>query len=249
VTELGAITPEIAIPALLVVLCSSAVQSATGFGFSVVALPFLVVLLGVRDGVVVNLVLSMVANAAVTLHVHQDAVGSIVRPMLVGGVVGLVPGIVLFYSLDLHVLQAGIAVIVTLVALMLLFRVHWRTKERRSLSAVTGVFSGLLGGVAGLAGPPLTVYFASLDLGKVRHRATMSVYFTLLNFVLVPAHVLTARSGRAVIWSLVLLPAVPLGGWAGRWAFGRVDEVAFQRIVALVVLAAGLSGVVAAAQG
>jgi uncharacterized membrane protein YfcA len=246
VIELAPVTLDVAMPALAVVLCSTAVQSATGFGFSVVALPFLVVLLGVRDGVVVNLVLSMVANAVVTVHVRRDAVGSIVRPMLIGGVLGLVPGIVLFHALDLDLLRAGIAVIVTLVALLLLFRVHWRAQERRSLSAITGVFSGLLGGVAGLSGPPLTVYFASLDLGKVRHRATMSVYFTLLNFVLVPAHVFTAGSGRAVLWSLVLLPAVPLGGWAGRWAFGRVNEIAFQRIVAVVVLAAGLSGVVTA---
>jgi uncharacterized membrane protein YfcA len=246
--ELSVLTPEIAVAAVAVVLFSAAVQSATGFGFSVVAVPFMVALLGVRDGVVVNLVLSMAANLAVTVRVRRDAERSIVRPMVVGGLLGLAPGLLLFHWLDLHLLRAGIAAVVTLVALLLLFRVRLPVTERRSLSVATGIGSGLLGGVAGLAGPPLTVYFSGLELGKVSQRATMSVYFTALNLVMVPAHLVTSGSSHVLVWSLLLLPALPFGARMGHWAFARVDELAFQRLVALVVLLAGVAGLVASAR-
>jgi uncharacterized protein len=247
--DLPALTPGVVLLGLVVVAFSTAVQSATGFGFSVVAVPLLAAIIGVRDGVVVNLVLSMVANIAVTARVRHDARGSITRPMFAGGVLGLVPGLILFHRLDVQSLRLGIAVIVTLVALLLLLRLRLPLSESRGLSVATGVGSGLLGGVAGMSGPPLTIYLTGLGLGKVPQRATMAVYFALLNLVMVPAHVLASGSVRVLVWAVVLLPALPLGSRIGHWVFGRVDEAAFQRLVALLVLTAGISGLVASVRG
>lgn len=231
-------------PAGVVVLVSSAVQSATGFGFSIVAIPFLAALLGVRDGVVLSLVLSMIANIAVTARVRDHCSIPIVLPMAVGSVFGLVPGMLLLYNADVRLLKIGIAVLVALVAVVLLTGMRFRFRQRRASSVATGVASGFLAGSVGLGGPPLTVYLAGLDLGKERYRATMSVYFTIFNIVLVPAQVVVSGSFDAVLWSLLLLPAVAVGGWFGHRVFVRVGESWFIRVVTLVVLAAGLGGLV-----
>lgn len=230
------------LPVAAVVLVSSAVQSATGFGFSIVAVPFLVVLLGVRDGVVVNLVLSMVANAAVTARVRRHSSIPLVRQMAFGSVFGIVPGMVLLHHADVRLLKAGIAVIVTLVAVVLLTGARFRFRPRRAGGITTGVASGFLAGSVGLGGPPLTVYLAGLDLGKERYRATMSVYFTVLNVVLVPAQVVVSGSFAVVAWALFALPAVAAGGWLGERVFRRLGESWFIRVVTLVVLSAGLGG-------
>jgi uncharacterized membrane protein YfcA len=231
-------------PAAVVVLLSSAVQSATGFGFSIVAVPFLAALLGVRDGVVVNLVLSMIANIAVTARVRNHCSIPIALPMAAGSVFGLVPGILILHNADVRLLKIGIALLVTLVAVVLLTGMKFRFRQRRTSSVATGVASGFLAGSVGLGGPPLTVYLAGLDLSKERYRATMSVYFTILNIILVPAQVVASRSFDAVLWSLLLLPAVAAGGWFGQRVFVRIGESRFIRVVTLVVLAAGLGGLV-----
>ncbi|NJC12975.1 putative membrane protein YfcA [Micromonospora profundi] len=230
------------IPVAAVVLVSSAVQSATGFGFSIVAVPFLAVLLGVRDGVVVNLVLSMIANAAVTVRVRQHSSVPLVRTMAFGSIFGLVPGMLVLYNADVRMLKIAIAVLVTIVAVILLTGARFRLPQRRATSVATGVASGFLAGSVGLGGPPLTVYLAGLDLGKVRYRATMSTYFTVLNIVLVPAQVVVSGLFRIVLWSLLLLPAVVVGGWLGERLFVRLGESVFIRVVTLVVLVAGLGG-------
>jgi uncharacterized membrane protein YfcA len=108
----------------------------------------------------------------------------------------------------------------------------------------TGLASGFLAGSVGLGGPPLTVYLAGLDLSKERYRATMSVYFTILNIVVVPAQVVVSGLFDAVLWSLLLLPAVAVGGWFGHRVFSCIGESWFIRVVTLVVLAAGLGGLV-----
>lgn len=231
-------------PVGIVVLVSSVVQAATGFGFSIVAIPFLTALLGVRDGVVVNLVLSMIANIAVTARVRDHCSIPIVWPMAVGSLFGLVPGMLLLYNADVRLLKVGIAVLVTLVAVVLLTGMRFRFRQRRASSVATGVASGFLAGSVGLGGPPLTVYLAGLDLTKQRYRATMSVYFTILNIVLVPTQVVVSRSFSVVVWSLLLLPVVAVGGWLGHRVFFRIGESWFIRLVTLFVLAAGLGGLV-----
>ncbi len=225
-----------------VVLVSSAVQSATGFGFSIVAVPFLVIILGVRDGVVVNLVLSMLANAAVTARVRRECATKIAGPMVAGALIGCVPGMLLLHFADVRLLKVFIAAIVTLVAVVLLAGVPVRFRQRRSSSVATGVTSGFLGGSTGLAGPPLTVYLGGLGLGKARYRATMAGYFTMLNVVLVPAQVIASGSYGLVLWSLLFLPAVAVGAWCGEHVFNRLGEGPFIRAVTIVVLAAGLGG-------
>jgi uncharacterized membrane protein YfcA len=230
------------IAVVVVVVVSSAVQSATGFGFSIVAIPFLVALLGVRDGVVVNLVLSMIANFAVTVRVRKHCEVPIASPMVAGSLFGLVPGILLLHHADVRFLKFSIAAVVTSVAIVLLTGVRFSFRPRRSSSVATGVASGFLAGSVGLAGPPLTVYLAGLDLSKVRYRATMAGYFAMLNVVLVPAQVVVSNSYGVVWWSLLLLPAVALGSWCGERIFRRLGEGPFIRAVTLMILVAGLGG-------
>jgi len=230
------------IPVAAVVVVSSAVQSATGFGFSIVAVPFLAVLIGVREGVVVNLVLSMIANAAVTARVRKHCSLPLVRTMAFGSIFGLVPGMLVLHNADVRILKTAISVLITFVAVILLTGARLRLRQRRATSVATGVASGFLAGSVGLGGPPLTVYLAGLDLSKVRYRATMSTYFTVLNVVLVPAQVVVSGSFHLVLWSLLLLPAVAVGGWLGERIFDRLGESVFLRAVTLVVLAAGLGG-------
>lgn len=230
------------IPVAAVVVVSSAVQSATGFGFSIVAVPFLAILLGVRDGVVVNLVLSMTANAAVTARVWENCSFPLVRTMAFGSIFGLVPGMLVLHNTDVRILKIAIAALITFVAVILLTGARFRLRQRRATSVATGVASGFLAGSVGLGGPPLTVYLAGLDLGKVRYRATMSTYFTVLNVVLVPAQVVVSGSFHIVLWSLWLLPAVVVGAWLGERLFVRLGESVFIRVVTLIVLAAGLGG-------
>ncbi len=236
------LSPWLLVAAAVVVLVSSAVQSATGFGFSIVAIPFLVMLLGVRDGVVVNLVLSMIANLAVTVRVREHCAVPIAAPMVAGSLFGLVPGILLLHHADVRFLKFSIAAVVTFVAIVLLSGVRFRFREQRSSSVATGVASGFLAGSVGLAGPPLTVYLAGLDLSKARYRATMAGYFAMLNVVLVPAQVVVANAYGVVWWSLLLLPAVALGSWCGERIFRRLGEGPFIRAVTLMILVAGLGG-------
>lgn len=241
------LTPDasILIPVAAVVLVSAAVQSATGFGFSIVAVPFLAVLLGVRDGVIVNLVLSMIANLAVTARVREHCSVPLVRMMALGSIFGLVPGMLVLYNTDVRILKIAIAVLVTLVAVILLTGARFRLRQRRATSVVTGLASGFLAGSVGLGGPPLTVYLVGLDLGKVRYRATMATYFTVLNVVLVPAQIVVSGSFDVVLWSLLLLPAVAVGGWLGERMFVRLGESVFIRAVTVIVLVAGLGGLLA----
>lgn len=232
--------------ASLIVLLASAVQATTGFGFSIVAVPPLTFVLGVREGIVVSLTLSLLTSLALSWRTMQLAERDIGRPIIASGVAGLVPGLAVFRFVDVRLLKVTIAVVVISAALVLAFGLTPRLRACRRNGLISGLASGFLSGSVGLGGPPVTLYLAGLSLDKEVYRATASRYFAALYLVLVPAQLILSPSLDALLRALLLLPAVAVGGWLGHRVFPRLSPLWFNRVVVLVVLAAGLTSLVSA---
>lgn len=233
-----------AIPVAVIVV-ASAVQSVTGFGFSIAALPVLTLLFGVRNGIAINLVLSMITNAGVAWQHRHEAIREIKRPLLVGGVVGLVPGLLLFHLTAARTLRIVIAAVLALAAVLYLVGARWRLRESRAGSVAAGALSGCLQGSISLGGPPVSLYLSSIGLDKRAYRSTVASFFVIPNAINVPLHFVMSppsHPGRDLMLASGLLVAVPAGNWMGRAAFHHLGQFWFEKIVlTLVLLAASIA--------
>jgi len=238
---LTGIAVELAVAAGLIVVLAAAVQSTTGFGFSIVAVPPLTIVFGVREGIVLNLTLSLLTSLSVSTRVRRSADRAVVRPVVVGGMVGLVPGLLLFHAADVSALKVAIAAVVVFAALAMLLGLTLRFQPRPRNGAISGFASGFLSGSVGLGGPPVTLYLAGLAFDKEAYRASMSRYFSALYLVLVPTQIVLSRSLDTMLWAVLLLPCLGAGGWLGHRVFTRIKQQWFDRLVVIVVLAAGLA--------
>jgi uncharacterized protein len=108
--------------------------------------------------------------------------------------------------------------------------------------ALVGFLSGVLGGLAGLSGVLVTVW-GSLKAWPKDQRRT---FFQSFNFsVLTAMLVVSLASGQLGLRSLLAVgiaaPATLLGAALGLGVYRRLDDVAFDRLVLLVLLLSGVA--------
>lgn len=116
-----------------------------------------------------------------------------------------------------------------------------RTKSAR-VEALVGGFTGVMGGLAGVWGPPTVAYLTALNTPMRDQMRIQGVIYGLGAVALLCAHV---GSGvlNAATWpfSAALIPPAVLGMWLGGLVSDRFDQRSFQRATLVVLLIAGLN--------
>jgi uncharacterized membrane protein YfcA len=114
-------------------------------------------------------------------------------------------------------------------------------KAGRKIGWVAGLFAGFSSTIAHAAGPIVSLFVFSQDLGKTLFVGTVAWAFTLINLTKLPFYVAADLIDYSVLqFDLFLLPFVPLGSWLGKWLHHRVSEKLFNRIIMVLTLLAGI---------
>lgn len=241
--------------AALAVLAGAALQSATGFGFALVAAPILFALLGPREAVSAGVLLALLLSG-LTLATEwrrpavlwRDAVA-----LVAWSVPGLALGALALRELPERPLSALVALAV-LAALVLRMRSRSRSRShgpaarpRRWHGPVAGLASGALATSTSLSGPPLVFCLLARGAAPAAMRDTLAAIFVaeaLLSFpVLLGSGTFALPSG---VWALLAagLAGQLLGRRAFAWLRGERYERAVLALLAVTALVALTASVV-----
>ncbi|HKI58994.1 MAG TPA: sulfite exporter TauE/SafE family protein [Trueperaceae bacterium] len=237
-------------PALIAafsVACAGVVTGLTGFGFALVSVPLLLLVMDPPSVVAAVLVIGQVTSTvnAITARRHLEA--GLLRALLPGAAIGIVLGSFVLRWVDPVVLKLAAGVLVVLfTALLALYRSgprrRWPGREH-----LVGGASGVLMTSVGLSGPPVVLLTSAILPDKNRSRATLAAYFALTG-PLGLATLLLQRSAPPHAWvaALLLAPVALLGRALGSRLHRHTPTRAFHAITLGVTLAAGLGGVASA---
>lgn len=221
------------------VLLAAAAQQLAGFGFALMAMPLLSVLLGPRDAVVVASLASLAGGTVMTYRLRALVDRPVLGRLALGAVVGLPLGVVVLGSVSEDPLKVAVALAV--LAMVVILAAGFRFREERPRTEVgAGFVSGVMGTSLGIGGPPVVLALQASDMAQHTFRATTVAFFVLCNLGTLP---LVLGSGVVGLdaWPAAVV-AVPTA-LAGNWVFGgvaqRVSAERFRPLVlALLVLSA-----------
>ena len=230
---------------LCILFLASLITGMTGFGFALIAVPLLTLLLTPKVVVTTLLLLGLVNGVLILVQTWRWLKPRRIWPLLVGGVVGAPLGTTLLLALDADLLQALIGVVVVLSALALAAGLRWQVQDERRAAAGAGLLSGVLAGSTGIGGPPVILFFANQDIPKQVFRANITLFFLTLGISNLISQSLGGLVTRPVLsYTLWLLPALLGGTWLGTWLADRVSERLFRKITLILVISTGLSAIV-----
>jgi uncharacterized membrane protein YfcA len=224
----------------LSVFIGALAQRATGMGFALLASPFLVLVLGPLQGVLVVNAASVLATALILTQVWRDVDRS--RFLVPMGVVGIVPGTIAVALLPSAPLTIAISVLV-LIGLGLTVMLGQRSIPSSPALAATGGFaSGFMGVTAGVSGPGVVVYARATGWEHRSFAATAQLQGLVLGIVsLLAKWSLPTLSGPGWVALLIALG----GGLAvGDLLSRRIDGNAAMRVVVVIAFAGAIGALV-----
>lgn len=230
---------------IVIVLLAAILQTSTGFGFSIMATPFLLLLFEAKEAIQINLLLSLVISIALISKIREDVDTSVLKRFILGSMPGLALGIVIFLTINAKQLKMGIGFAILALTILLIGKIRLRRSDNRDL--VVGGLSGAFTTGIGMPGPPLLLYFSGTDTGKEALRATTLMFYLYIYSVSLLVQVIFAGTTKQV-WtsSGMALPLILIGLYIGQRLFHWMSQKAFQIIVYVILLFTGMILLIAA---
>ena len=227
-------------------LVAAVTQQVSGFGYELLAVPLLSILVGPKDAVALATVSGVAASGLMAVRLRALSDRPTLRRMFAGAVVGMPIGIVFLRQLPEDPLRIALAVVVLAMVLVLASGFRFG-HDRPGTEVAAGFTSGVLNTSIGTAGPPIVVTLQAGDMAQHTFRATTVAFFACCNLVAVPlivaSGVVTASTWRA---ALVAVPAVLVGNAIGGRLAPKVAPERFRSLVLGLLVLAALGALAAA---
>ena len=240
--------PGVLAVVVIAVFVGAALNALAGFGFALVTVPVMALVVGPKDAVVLSAIVGLVSNWGVLVRNRSDVDRPVAARVLLGSMVGMPLGVLVLTRIAEDPLKILIAVAV-LASAAVLATGRTLADPRPRTDVVAGFASGLFNTSIGISGPPVVMLLAGRGMAKAPFRATSVTVFGIAGVV---ALVLFGISGRydqtVLVAAAVALPAMPLGWLTGDRLHRRFDEEPFRRLV-LVLMVVTASVVIAGVIG
>ncbi|ANU10825.1 hypothetical protein BBH88_11140 [Planococcus antarcticus DSM 14505] len=224
---------------IVIILGASVLQTSTGFGFSIVATPFLLLLFSVTDAIQINLIFSLVISGALIFKIRSDIDMDVLKRLVVGSLVGMPVGIAIFMAVDLEKLKLAISLIILLLPVLLIFsfRINQTNKRDRFFGGVSGSLTTSIG----MPGPPLLLYFSGTNIQKEKLRGTTLAFYLFIYSISLVLQLYFSGTNKTVwVSSALAMPFVLAGLYLGQLLFKRIDQLSFRFVTYGILLFTGL---------
>jgi len=231
------------------VLLAAAAQYTAGFGFSLLGVPLIALVLPTHDAVIISTWLGLLTNGFQMSRGWRAADRATVGRLLAGTVLGVPLGLVVFTRVDESVLKAVLGLTVLAATALLVADFRFR-RSGNGPEWVAGVVSGALSASLSTNGPPLVFVLQARGVSMDVFRSTLAVVFTGANVATLIGFGFTGDlDGRTTQRSLIVLPFMIVGIALGSRLRRLVTESSARRLVLTLLGTAGVSAVLSAVIG
>jgi len=220
-----------------IVFCAAFVQGITGFGFVVVCVPLLSLLVGVKFAIPVIALCGIILAGYLFFRLRKDFNFSDVLYLLLGGIPAIPLGALFLRDASEQIVKTALAVVIfSFCVLSLSKKIKVRKMDSR-WGILFGFVSGLCGGAFNANAPAVLVYSYLQNWEKEKFKGTLSGYCFIMITLVVFSHIATGLTDIGVFISFAqLLPFLFLGVYMGHRLFGRIPTEAFKKIVLVFLM-------------
>jgi uncharacterized protein len=169
-----------------------------------------------------------------------------VAPFIIGGTIGVPLGAMLLTYIDAAYLRSGVGLLLVIYGIYGLVQPALRPLPAGvAADGSIGFLNGVLCGLTGLPGFIITIWCQLRGWSKDVQRAVFQpVMLAAIVLTVISLSVTGAVTAETVKLYLLGLPALLAGLWLGFKLYGKLDDVAFRKMVLLLLLVSGLALIV-----
>ncbi|MGX1306844.1 putative membrane protein YfcA [Amorphus suaedae] len=221
-----------------IVVFAAGLRRMTGFGFAMVTVSLLSLMIGPKQAVLATLILQLFLGARNTQLIVRDTRWRLLPWLLGAGLLAVPVGLAIQHAVDDRTLRLLVGVSVLSALAPILGRNRPPIDAGWLGGSVSGFLAGLLNSLAAMPAPPLLLYLMRLrDLSLDARRATLITMFTLLTLAALAGHLIAGGMDRSsALLAVILCPAALVGDHLGRstpWSMNRrvIDALSIAIVV------------------
>jgi uncharacterized protein len=225
-------------------LFAAFIRGTTGFGFSLVFTPFMILIMEPKAVIPINLILASLSNIMVVASSFRAINFRRLLPMTIASLLGVPIGVFIIAMISATILKILIGAITVFFAILLVFRLTPHFTNERRASGIAGLISGILNASTSLGGPPVVLFMHNQSWQKEEIHPSLSAFFLIntgasliglsISGMVTPDILLTAAS---------FAPGLVIGVYLGMLAFKHVNESYFRILSVVVVVGTGILAV------
>ncbi|OGQ95660.1 MAG: permease [Deltaproteobacteria bacterium RIFOXYD12_FULL_57_12] len=225
----------------LIFLAASFTQGLTGFGFGLLAIPLLTLLIDIKIAIPLCSLQGLLITGFLSLRLKRHIDHRKILPLLLGCLPGIAVGVIFLKKAPTWLLGTALGWLLIAYSLFWLCFRPRPVGMHRLWAYVAGFGTGAISSAFSAGGPPAIIYTTLTGWSKDDVKATLSGFFLACGLFIVAAH---AASGLTTITVLryfgISAPAVILGMVAGSTLYDRVDTENYLRLLLCVLLGMGI---------
>ncbi len=220
---------------------ASALQSATGIGFGVIAGPVLLIVLNDGAAIQISVVLNLLIALLIAPSLRQKSDRRLLKSLLIGLAIGSPLGLLIFLHMDIALLKsfAGLVVLFTLFLVLRGARASSPLQgdaAGRFEQVSIGVIAGIMGSSLAMPGPVTAAWMSVRGFDKDTIRATILVMFVVAyTIALLLQFALAGISTDTLRLTAILAPPTLAGIFVGEFLSSRISEATFRRLLSTLL--------------
>ena len=225
--------------AMVITFAGGLMLGYTGWGGAMVSMPFLTILYGPVEALVIMIIGALLPTAYLFPTAARIADWRRMTPILIAMAVCVPIGNLLLFALEPNLIRRIIGWLIVGASILILSGWRYRGPQGAGAGAATGVISGLINGFVGLGGPPLVIYMLALKQSAAVQRANTLVFMAITSVLILGS---TFIGGGVTLENsflgMLTAPFQIAGGWLGARLFLKLPTELFKKfsLVALIVL-------------
>lgn len=233
----------------IAVFFSSLVQTVTGFGFSLLAVPIMSMVVPTELAVVLSATLSTFTSGGQAWSERHHGDRPTIKRLVLASFVGMPFGLAILMVASSQQLKIGLAAVIILFLI-----VNLRGFRLENASTPVDVGAGFVAGILSTSlstnGPPLVMALHARHFAPEVFRGTISVVLVSLSVVSLGLFAATGYFTTDVAWSLLVAgPALVVGFFIGHRVRGNINPARFRGLVTLLLGATAVVTIVSVVAG
>lgn len=227
-----------------IVFFAALIQSVSGFGFALMSVPLMVLVIDLRVAVVVSALVGTLSASgqAWQLRHHRDRI--LTRRFIISSCIGAPFGLAAFVWVPQDVLKVVLGIAV-LFGVAVLSRGLDMRSTHHSFDWLMGVISGVLLMATSTNGPPIVFTLHARRINPQTFRATLNSIFAITGIVSTGLFIVFGKmSVQILIVSGIAVPVMIFGVYLGTLLRQVIAPERFRLIVLVLLMASGVSSIV-----
>jgi uncharacterized protein len=216
-------------------------QSCLGFGFGMVSVPPMLMMLAATEVIPMQIGLSLFLSVPLAIHERRHWKAKLVAPLFVGALLGLPVGMKILGLFDGPYLKITVGVILVFMALAMLLGWSYPVKRQWLALYPVGFLAGIMQTCFSMAGPPIILFLTNQSMDRDTFRANILIFFALLGTVSSVGFAFQGAFTESVLKMMaVFIASTLLGGLLGARMSKRIPEQGFRTITLVLAGTMGM---------